>query len=174
MKLLWKWKKPAPLTKHDQIGTLPINFLLVDGAVKDLEVSATTVNSLLMLYSELDHEILVLVAKRFREFGWHGIEPCILWCLDACKMHSFKQFSMQISLTDDAEKLSPIALTLIFLCTTIELSCCQYELSIITLSLRLYPSALPCICKKRQQHEWKKFSLNLINLVVPMGHARML
>ena len=49
--------------EHDIVGALSVHVRLVKLAVKMLDVAATTVNVLLMLHGELDHQRHVPVNK---------------------------------------------------------------------------------------------------------------
>ena len=46
-------------TEHDVVGRVAVHVRLVELAVKELDVAAATVNILLMLHRELDHQGLV-------------------------------------------------------------------------------------------------------------------
>jgi hypothetical protein len=60
-----------------------VEFLLVDSAGEDLDVSTSAVNVLLVLHGVLENQILTLVAE-LGEFGSVGVEAGILGGLDTC------------------------------------------------------------------------------------------
>ncbi len=72
------------LTKHDIISGVSMYIFLFEVWWEKFDVASTTVNALLMFYSELDHERLILVAE-ISKAGWHRVEMSILTGLKTCK-----------------------------------------------------------------------------------------
>lgn len=63
--------------EHDLIRALSVHVLLVELAIKDLHISTSAVNVLLMLHRELYHQGLSLIAEGL-ELAREGVEPGIL------------------------------------------------------------------------------------------------
>lgn len=64
-------------TEHDVVLGVSVHVSLVKGRGEHLDITAATVNFLLMFHSELDHQSLSLVAEGF-EAGRCGIETGVL------------------------------------------------------------------------------------------------
>ena len=65
------------LTKHYEVGRLSMHVLLVKGAVKHLEVAATAIDVLFVLYAKLDDQGFPFVAEGLK-LGRQAVESCIL------------------------------------------------------------------------------------------------
>lgn len=76
---------PSPLTKHDVVFRVSVHVLLVQTTRKQLHVTAPTVDILLMLHRELDHQCLALVAEGFESSG-QRVKSGILARLQPCGM----------------------------------------------------------------------------------------
>lgn len=67
--------RPADVrSKHNLVRGLSVHVLLVKLAVKDLQVTTSAVDVLLMLDCELDDEVLAFVAEGL-ELAGKGVEP---------------------------------------------------------------------------------------------------
>lgn len=72
------------LTKHDIIRGVSMHIFLFEVWWEKFDVASTTVDALLVFYSELDHEGLILVAE-ISKAGWQRVEMSILTGLKTCK-----------------------------------------------------------------------------------------
>lgn len=73
----------SSLTEHEVVDRVSVHLLLVEAGGEQLDVAPPTVDALLVLHAELDHQGLVFIAEVIKT-GRGGVEASVLTRLQTC------------------------------------------------------------------------------------------